>query len=404
MCTRVNASAAGAAVLACALAAPAFAQVRPESSIWTRLSFDVAASATLSPPDPGAFFSYTDYERDETRLARVRLLTDWRLRHDLAFVAEVRTANVDGLEGAAWYLRWQPFGRRDLTVQAGRIPPLVGAFPRRAYDRQNVVVGSPLAYQYLTSLRPDALPATTDDILRMRGRGWQPFYPIGSAASGPGIPLVSASRWDTGVEAHWTRGILEFAGALTLGSPAVPVIRETNDGRAYAARVAVAVPAGPTIGASAGAGAWVDRKATAALPPGAGDDGGQRIAAIDAEYGTGRWLFRAEALRSRFEVPVASNRTAAVLHAWSSFGEARYRWHPRWQIGGRVEQLGFSRLQSASTGAWTTWDAPVRRVEIAVASRLTRTLEVRVGWQQNWRDGGRLTRRGVPIVAVLYGR
>jgi len=36
---------------------------------------------------------------------------------------------------------------------------VIGAFARQAYGRDNLVIGTPLAYQYLTSLRPDALPA-----------------------------------------------------------------------------------------------------------------------------------------------------------------------------------------------------------------------------------------------------
>ena len=58
----------------------------------------------------------------------------------------------------------------------------------------------PLAYQYLTSLRTDAMPATADDLLRMRARGWRSSFPIGSQAPGPGVPLVSGFQWDTGVQ------------------------------------------------------------------------------------------------------------------------------------------------------------------------------------------------------------
>ena len=47
------------------------------------------------------------------------------------------------------------------TSRPGRIPPLFGAFGRRGYQgRDNPLIGYPLAYQYLTSLRPDAVPAT----------------------------------------------------------------------------------------------------------------------------------------------------------------------------------------------------------------------------------------------------
>ena len=52
------------------------------------------------------------------------------------------------------------------------MPPTFGAFARRTYATDNPLIGYPLAYQYLTSLRPDALPANADELLRMRGRGW----------------------------------------------------------------------------------------------------------------------------------------------------------------------------------------------------------------------------------------
>ena len=44
------------------------------------------------------------------------------------------------------------------TSRPGRIPPTFGAFSRRAYANGNPLIGYPLAYQYLTSLRPDAVP------------------------------------------------------------------------------------------------------------------------------------------------------------------------------------------------------------------------------------------------------
>src|SRR5437660_527842 len=57
-------------------------------------------------------------------------------------------------------------------IQLGRVPPTFGAFPRRAYSTDNPFIGYPLAYQYLTSLRADALPANADELLQMRARGW----------------------------------------------------------------------------------------------------------------------------------------------------------------------------------------------------------------------------------------
>ena len=43
---------------------------------------------------------------------------------------------------------------RDFDIQVGRVPPTFGAFARRTYATDNPLIGYPLAYQYLTSLRP----------------------------------------------------------------------------------------------------------------------------------------------------------------------------------------------------------------------------------------------------------
>ena len=115
-----------------------------------------------------------------------------------------------------------------------------------------VVIGVPLAYQYLTSLRPDALPATADDVLRMRARGWRPTFPVGSQDIGPGLPLVNAFHWDTGVEGHWAGGRLDLAAALTRGAPAVAVLGGHHDGPEVSGRAAVTAAAliAPTLSAS----------------------------------------------------------------------------------------------------------------------------------------------------------
>src|SRR6266568_1851782 len=89
---------------------------------WLRLGGE--ASGTFSGPDR-AYFNYTDYERSNLRLFRLNL---------------------------------------DADVQAGRIPPVFGSYARRRYAADNPLPGMPLAYQYLTTLRPDALPSSADDL------------------------------------------------------------------------------------------------------------------------------------------------------------------------------------------------------------------------------------------------
>ena len=112
-----------------------------------------------------------------------------------------RTATAAALR--ALYVRVRPLdAERAIDIQAGRIPPTFGAFSRRVYGDGNPLIGYPLAYQYLTSLRPDAVPADADELLRMRARGWRPFYRIGNQTIATGMPLMTAFRWDTGVQVH----------------------------------------------------------------------------------------------------------------------------------------------------------------------------------------------------------
>ena len=397
-----------AAFAACRLvwAASAAAQAgeAPPRAGPSRVLFGVEVAATLGPRDHIAFFNYTDYEHNALRLARLRLLGEWRPVARVSFVAEVRSEDGDGVGAAAAYARIRPWARAALDVQVGRIPPVIGTFPRRAYGRENPVLGTPLAYQYLTSLRPDAQPATIDDVLRMRARGWRPNFPIGTSAAGAGLPLVSTSKWGSGVEARWQAGWLDAAGAWTLGSPGAPVAVDLTAGRQWSGRMGVTLPSGIVAGVSGARGRWIDRDVLVLMPADRQEHSVQSVVGADVEAGGGPWLVRAEWLRSAFDLPLAAEAAGpARLTATSGNLEARRRLHARWQVAVRLDRLRFSDVIGTLEGGLPTpWDAPVDRVEGAIAFRATRRLDLRAGWQQNWRDRGRVLRRGFPAVQALF--
>ena len=403
---RIGRRVAGLGVLACLWATVAAAQLPDQPYVTSdgRLTLAGDVSATASPPDSVAFFNFTDYDHNALRTVRVRLLGEWRPISRLAVLGELRVENRDHVDAAALYVRWRPWAHHDFDIQAGRIPPVIGAFARHAYGRDNLVIGAPLAYQYLTSLRPDALPATVDDLLRMRARGWQPSYPIGSQTLSAGVSLVNAFRWDTGVEAHWHRGLLDLSGALTRGSPAVPVVRETNDGVEWSGRAAIVAASGLTVGVSAARGDWIDRAVLSALPASQPHASAQSVVAADLEFGRARMLIRAEWLRSVFQMPFADTvGPASALTASSGFVESRYRWSPRWQAATRVDRIAFgTAVGTLNQGLPTPWDAAVTRVETVIGFRAARNIELRAGWQQNWRDAGRVKVDGYPALQVLY--
>jgi hypothetical protein len=379
---------------------PAAAQPldRPYALAIGPVAFGGELSAVLGPTDDTAFFNYTDYELNALRMTRLRVNAAWRPRPTLALLAEVRAENFDDVEASGFYVRWQPWAARPLTIQAGRVPPVFGAFPRRAYGRDNPLPGAPLIYQYLTSLRADAVPQTMADLLRMRGRGWRPSYPIGADTIATGIPLVNAIRWDTGAQAAWQSARWELAAALTRGSPAVPVLRETNDGLQVSGRGAVRLWHGLSIGVSAARGAWLEdgpvRLAAAGLPTA----DRQRVWGVDAEHGEGRWLLRGEWIHSAFDLPLAESPAGRTsLAASGGFGEMRFRPTPRWQLAARAGWLTFASLPDGPA-----WDYPVQRVDGSIGYRATRHLDIRTGYQYKWRRDGRGTTRGYPTLHLLY--
>lgn len=388
------------------LPASAAAQLpdHPISNADGTATLGAEVSGSVSRRDNVAFFNYTDYDNNALRMARLRLTGEWRPHPQLSFLSEVRAGTNANVEVAALFARWRPVARWNFDVQAGRVPPVIGEFSRRAYGRDNPLVGIPLAYQYLTSLRPDALPATVDDLLRMRARGWRPSYPIGADTEAPGLALVSAFHWDTGIEAHWASDHLDLAAAITRGAPARPVVKETNRGLQWSGRAAVMLSAGFTAGISGARGQWIDRSVLDLKPVAAGVSTTQTFVGMDAAVERGHWIIRAEFMHVTFGLPVANAPTFTTpLASNAGFIEGRYRFLSRWQLAARAERLTFSDVRGTLFGgAATPWDAPVRRLEGTAGFRLARTIELRGGYQYNWRDGGRIRRLGVPTLQFLY--
>src|SRR6266498_2170949 len=168
--------------LAFAYSLPALGQTLPSEPLALadgHVTIGGDVSATVGSDDPG-FFNYTDYEHSTLRLFRVDLAAALKVNAHFSVLGEVRTENIGPLRAYAFYVRIRPWANRAIDLQAGRVPPTFGAFARRTYASDNILIGYPLAYQYLTSLRADAVPLNANEVLVMRGRGWLSSYSIGN--------------------------------------------------------------------------------------------------------------------------------------------------------------------------------------------------------------------------------
>ena len=197
---------------------PATAQTLPSGPIRAidgRLLVNGEVVATMSATDNIAFFNYTDYEHNALRLFRFSLSGAWQP----VAPARLRRRAADGGSRSPAGLRrlraLPALGRHSgFDIQAGRIPPSFGVFSRRAYTTDNPVIGYPLAYQYLTSIHPDAVPALAEDLIRMRARGWLSTFPVGNRTPGPG--RAARQRFPMG---HRRAGPLESRASSTPPGP-----------------------------------------------------------------------------------------------------------------------------------------------------------------------------------------
>jgi hypothetical protein len=354
-------------------------------------------TVTAGGRDDIAFFNYTDYEHNALRMVRLALSGMWRPTGRLAFLTELRSEDAQRVIPYALYVRVRPWKDRPIAIQAGRIPPVFGAFARRSYGANNPLIGYPLAYQYLTSIRPDAVPATADDLLLMRARGWRANYPIGVVTPGPGVPLITAYRWDTGVQVHAANDHVEGAMAVTTGTLSNPRVTDDNDGPQVSGRVAWKPAVGLVLGASAAQGAFLTEAIEDAVAARNGrETHRQRALGIDAEYSRGYWIVRGEMIHSQWNLPaLAAPLIDSPLGSTAGFIETQYRITPRVFAAARADRLTFSRIrgQRLFGGEPTPWDAPVTRLEAGGGFYLQRNLTLRGVVQRNWRDAGRVHNR-----------
>lgn len=348
--------------------------------------------------DDSGFFNYSDYEHSTLRMVRLDIDAAIRANRYLSVLAEVRTETGSRLRPYALYVRWRPWPERAFDIQAGRIPPTFGAFGRRTYANDNLLIGYPLAYQYLTSLRPDAVPASADELLGMRGRGWRTSFSLGNPAPDHGVPLISAFRWDTGVQAHAASSWADWAASVTTGSLANPLVSDDNGGKQVAGRIALHPRAGLVIGGSGARGSFLSRAAArSAAPAMTTGDFAQSAVGADIEYSRDYYLVRAEAIHSAWTLPTIE----APLRALATSIEGRYKIHPRFYAAGRYDHLGFTTI----TGLTQTspWDAPVTRVEVGGGYLALRNLQFKASVQRNTRQGGRVTHLTIAAAqAVLW--
>lgn len=360
-----------------------------------RVSMGGELVATYGPEDPG-FFNYATYAYEPLR--NVRLMFDASVRpfRGVEMLAQVRTDGLSQARMSALYLRVHPWAARRVDLQVGRVPTAFGVFGRNGYGGDMPLIGRPLAYSYLLSLRRDAVPATVPDLLRMRGRGWLTNFPLGNLAADRGLPIVNADIWDAGVQVHVGSRRVDWTGALTVGTLSAPRLRDDNGRPGVSSRLVLRPRSGLALGVSAARGAYLSRSLDGVVASGAASRAAQEAAAVDVEWASGRLVSRSELLVSRWRQPTLPGNGVSALAAW---GEARVRLLPGLDAGVRLDRLTFGDIATGATRA--PWEAAVTRVETGVAWVPMRHVRTTVAVQRNRRPAGGRVRHDTLLAAQL---
>jgi hypothetical protein len=379
----------------------------------------ISGDATISygTHDKG-YFDTQDYYHDAFSVMRLGLTAAFRASDHISILGQViddvalrgdELVDVDRqvLRVYALYVRVRPWTSHAFDVQAGRIPPVFGAFARQSYGTGNPLIGVPLAYQYQTTLRGDSLPGNQTALLNWRGAGWSVRYTpsIGPRNFESGMPIISLQQWDTGVQVHWGTNTspVNVSASVTNGTLSYPQTDDNNSGKQVAARVAFRPATGLVAGVSAARGEFLDHDIDALLPAGTRHSPyTQRTFGGDAEFSRGYWLVRGETIVTDWRVPDvgAEPPLRDPLRAWASFVETTWRFAPRWYLAFRAEHMGFSKTETASYRL-EPWDAPVTRGEVGTGYTITRNIRAKITYQQNWREARR-RREGIAGVQLLY--
>ena len=137
------------------------------------------------------------------------------------------------------------------------------------------------------------------------------------------------------------------------------------------------------------------------LPGATATDFNQTAWGGDIEYSRGYYIVRVETLVSSWTLPVVRGTdTELPLSAMATAVEGRYKIRPGLYAAARFDHLGFSDVTNATTRQ--SWDAPVTRWEIGGGYSLQRNLLLKIEYQHNKRDGGRVTDLSLVAAQVVF--
>jgi hypothetical protein len=283
----------------------------------------------------------------------------------------LRDATTPYVNGA--YVMYTPSQFHDFHVLAGKIPWLIGTYAPRTYSIENPVIGSPLMYQYHSTVLWYEVIPSADALLSTKGQGQYGVNYFGYP-QGMGMPLVDDCYWDVGITATGSINALEMAIGVNAGTPGWgSTSQDENTGKSLLGRVGFVPLPGLRFGVSGAYGPYLIEPLNPQMPAGKNvNDYNQQLAMADLELTAGHFEIRAEGAYNVWETP-----TVGDLKVTSAYAEAKYSFPIGAYVAGRFDALRFGEIAD-SGGIKHTWDADVTRIEGGVGYRFDRNVVVKV--------------------------
>jgi len=330
----------------------------------------------------GGAFALNGLNRGDTQFDtyRLRLFAEGPVADGIDVFTQIMMLEDLGVAVHGAYAMWTPLTGEDLHVIGGKIPWRIGTYAERTYSHRNPLVGTPLMYQYHTSLRPDRLPPDADALAGAAGTGQSgPVYDT-SGRGYRGMPIVYDRCWDFGVMLTGSARPLEYSAGFVNGTPGNPSAgNDRNSGRSWLGRLGAQPWPGVRAGVSASRGPWIGDTFAGQMPPGRTVNGyAQTLAMADLE-----WLFstlelRGEGLWNEWQTPTAGD---VDLHG--GYLEAKIGLPSGAFAASRWGVLKFGDVVD-STGAARPWDHDVARVEAGIGYRVQRGAILKAVYQRTW--------------------
>ena len=287
----------------------------------------------------------------------------------------LRDASNMYVDGA--YVMVTPSAAHDLHVLAGKIPWPLGTYAPRTYSSKNPLIGTPLMYQYHSSLLWYEVVPSTDALIAASGTGQTGVNYFGYA-EGLGMPIVDDSYWDVGVTLVGAQRPFEYALGMTAGTPGWGSTGEDgNAGKTVLGRIGVMPIPAVRLGISGAYGPYLESFLKPSLPPGAAvEDYHQKLAMADLEVQMGLIELRGEAAHNTWESPFVGD-----LKVGSGYGELKVKLPVGAFVAGRFDVLRFAKVTD-SLGGRHPWDTNVTRLESGFGYRFDRDVVAKLVYQQ----------------------